>query len=52
MAKMTSVYVIKVKARPERVPLGIDLLGFFRSPDMLAPAKIPPVAGKRIPNRS
>jgi hypothetical protein len=34
------------------VPAGIDLLGFFRSPLMLAPAKIPAVAGNKIPNRS
>lgn len=38
--------------RPCRVPLGIDLLGFLRSPDILAPAKIPAVAGNRIPNKS
>ena len=28
----------------QRVPLGIALLGFLRSPDMEAPAKIPDVA--------
>jgi hypothetical protein len=37
MANMTRRYEIKVKARPARVPLGIDLLGFFKSPDILAP---------------
>lgn len=50
--KMTRVYATKVNMRPCKVPLGIDLLGFFRSPDILAPAKIPAVAGKRIPNKS
>ncbi|KAH3673611.1 hypothetical protein WICPIJ_009728 [Wickerhamomyces pijperi] len=34
------------------VPLGIDLEGFLKSPDIEAPAKIPAVAGKKIPNRS
>lgn len=34
------------------VPLGMALLGFFRSPDMDAPAKIPDVAGNRMPKRS
>lgn len=34
------------------VPLGIALLGFFRSPDIDAPANMPDVAGKRMPKRS
>lgn len=37
IARMTNPYVMNVKARPERVPLGIALLGCFRSPDILAP---------------
>lgn len=37
IAKITSVYRINVKAKPESVPFGIDLLGFFKSPDMLEP---------------
>lgn len=37
IARMTNVYVMKVRARPPRVPLGMASLGFFRSPDMLAP---------------
>lgn len=68
MAKITTVYDIKVSPRPYKVPFGIALLGCFRSPDMLAPlerhqdrivdggrltyAKMPPVAGKRMPNMS
>lgn len=36
-AIMTNVYVMKVKHRPPRVPFGMDLLGFLKSPDMLAP---------------
>lgn len=35
--KITTVYVQKVRERPERVPFGMDLLGSFRSPDILAP---------------
>ena len=35
--KITKVYVMKVKRSPCSVPLGIDLLGFRRSPDILAP---------------
>lgn len=35
--KITKVYVMKVKRSPCNVPLGIDLLGFRRSPDILAP---------------
>ncbi len=30
------------------VPIGMDLLGSLRSPDMLAPAIIPVTAGKNI----
>jgi hypothetical protein len=69
IANITRVYKTKVKASPYKVPFGIDLLGFFKSPDMLAPlpyvsiipsglqqriayAKIPPVAGNKIPKRS
>lgn len=37
MERMTSKYDMNVKARPARVPLGMDLLGFFKSPDILAP---------------
>jgi hypothetical protein len=32
------------------VPRGIETLGFFKSPDMLAPANTPAVAGKKTPN--
>ena len=39
-----------VRAIPAKVPLGIETLGFFRSPDMLAPANTPAVAGKKTPN--
>ena len=35
------INVTKVKAHPESVPRGIDLPGFFNSPDKLAPAIIP-----------
>ena len=35
------INVTKVKAHPESVPRGIDLPGFFSSPDRLAPAIIP-----------
>src|SRR5579862_1425973 len=35
---------------PHNVPLGMDTLGFFRSPDILAPANTPAVAGKKTPN--
>lgn len=49
---MTRVYATKVNMSPCKVPLGIDLLGVLKSPDMLAPAKMPAVAGKRIPNKS
>lgn len=37
IASTTSVYTTNVKASPESVPFGIDLLGFFKSPDMLEP---------------
>ena len=40
----------KVKPIPDNVPLGIETLGFFRSPDILAPANTPAVAGKNTPN--
>jgi hypothetical protein len=40
----------KVNAIPARVPLGIETLGFFKSPDILAPANTPAVAGKKTPN--
>ena len=39
--KMTSEYRTKVVERPLRVPVGMDLLGVLRSPDILAPANIP-----------
>jgi hypothetical protein len=35
---------------PANVPLGIETLGFFKSPDILAPANTPAVAGKNTPN--
>lgn len=35
--RMTMTYKTNVKANPLKVPLGIALLGCFRSPDMLAP---------------
>ena len=37
IARMTRVYVKKVQSSPWRVPLGMDLLGLRRSPDILAP---------------
>lgn len=43
--RMTSAYTTNVKNKPLSVPDGIDRLGFLRSPDMLAPANIPAVAG-------
>src|SRR5437762_11509726 len=39
-----------VRPIPANVPLGIETLGFFKSPDILAPAKTPAVAGKKTPN--
>src|SRR3569833_3370582 len=50
--RMTTRYAKKVDSIAQRVPLGIDLLGFRRSPDMDAPANMPLVAGNRMPNRS
>jgi len=41
-----------VSNNPCSVPRGMDLLGLRRSPDILAPANIPAVAGKRMPKRS
>ena|SRR5947207_1985999 len=35
---------------PYKVPLGMDTLGFRKSPDILAPANMPAVAGKNTPN--
>lgn len=52
MDMITSVYATNVTRSPFRVPDGIDLLGFRRSPDILAPAKMPAVAGNNIPKRS
>jgi hypothetical protein len=40
----------KVRPIPDSVPLGIETLGFFKSPDILAPANTPAVAGKKTPN--
>ena len=42
---------MKVESMAQRVPVGMALLGFLRSPDMEAPANIPEVAGNRMPNR-
>jgi|SRR5271156_3280766 len=39
-----------VNVIPAKVPLGIETLGFFKSPDILAPANTPAVAGKKTPN--
>jgi hypothetical protein len=49
---ITSRYARKVDNIAQSVPRGMALLGLRRSPDMEAPAKIPDVAGKRIPNKS
>lgn len=49
---MTSKYATNVDNMAHRVPIGIALDGFRRSPDMEAPAKMPDVAGKRTPKRS
>jgi len=38
-----------VRPIPANVPLGIETLGFFKSPDILAPANTPAVAGKKTP---
>lgn len=48
--KITSRYEIRVESIAQSVPLGIALLGFLRSPDIEAPAKIPEVAGNKTPN--
>src|SRR5271167_2396544 len=39
-----------VRPIPANVPRGIETLGFFKSPDILAPANTPAVAGKKTPN--
>lgn len=44
MDTMTIKYTIKVASMAQSVPLGIVVLGFFKSPDMEAPAKMPDVA--------
>lgn len=36
-ASITAVYAAKVSPSPLKVPFGIALLGYRRSPDMLAP---------------
>jgi len=36
----------KVMPQASSVPCGMAMLGFFRSPDMFAPARIPVAAGK------
>lgn len=41
IARITTEYATKVKAKPYSVPLGMALLGCFKSPDMLAPLHIP-----------
>ena len=46
---ITARYMKNVRAMPANVPVGIETLGFFRSPDILAPAKMPAVAGKKTP---
>jgi len=50
IAKMTARYMKNVNPIPDNVPLGIETLGFFKSPDILAPANTPAVAGKNTPN--
>jgi len=50
--RATTRYAIQVVSIAQRVPRGIAWLGFLKSPDIEAPANIPDVAGKRIPNRS
>ena len=37
-----------VNTMASKVPHGMDLSGFLRSPDILAPAVIPVAAGKKI----
>ncbi len=44
MDTRTTKYTIKVASMAQSVPLGIVVLGFFKSPDMEAPAKMPDVA--------
>ena len=46
------MYKTNVRNKPFIVPLGIDFDGDFNSPSIEAPAKIPAVAGKKIPNKS
>jgi hypothetical protein len=41
---MTTKYTIKVANMAQSVPFGMVVLGFFKSPDMDAPAKMPDVA--------
>jgi hypothetical protein len=50
IAKMTEMYMMKVSPIPDNVPRGMETLGFFKSPDILAPANTPAVAGKKTPN--
>jgi hypothetical protein len=50
--KITVVYAIKVVNIAHSVPTGMSFDGFRKSPDMEAPAKMPDVAGNRMPNRS
>jgi hypothetical protein len=49
IAKITERYTKNVNPIPANVPLGIETLGFFKSPDILAPANTPAVAGKNTP---
>src|SRR5579859_6291753 len=50
IVKMTVIYIKNVNPIPDNVPRGIETLGFFKSPDILAPANTPAVAGKNTPN--
>lgn len=44
METRTTKYTAKVENMAQSVPLGMALLGFLKSPDMDAPAKMPDVA--------
>ena len=46
--KATKTYIIAPKIVAAKVPLGIDFLGFFKSPERPKPAEIPVNAGKII----
>ena len=50
MLKMSTMYVRKEAMIAHSVPAGMDLAGFFKSPDRLAPSMMPVTAGKITEN--